>query len=218
MSENRMRAALPVLPFCGGAALALHKHCVQRRPFQPAEDALLIEILSQSPFLNWDSVAQQFDGRTPRQCRERWLNYLRPQVRTGPWSPAEDEFLVAMVNEHGRSWSTISRMFNGRSENDVKNRWYSHLQHEASHDGQQLVLGVGPFMMRPDRRKRRRTIVDPKQNALRLLEQQSAAPIECQKESDVFDRAEAVNDVDEGRTWFGVAVDEFDSTGFGVCY
>jgi hypothetical protein len=149
-----------------------HKQTVARRPFQPAEDALLLQILQTREFLNWDLVAQQFSGRTARQCRERWMNYLSPRVRTGQWTREEDERLVALVSEYGRSWSVLSRLFDGRSDNDVKNRWYSHVQHEVVMDAGRLVLAPEcPFARFPERRKRRHPIVDVKGNAQRLLEE-----------------------------------------------
>jgi hypothetical protein len=126
------------------------------------------------PFTNWESVAQELTERTDRQCRERWLNYLSLQVRSGPWSAEEDAMLVAMLNAHGRSWSVIRRLFNGRSENDIKNRWYSHLQFETVAVGEQLLLARGSpcEVGRTERHKRRRTVCDPKGTALRLLERQ----------------------------------------------
>jgi hypothetical protein len=147
---------------------------IGRRPFTPEEDARLMQILTTVPFVSWDTVAQQFTERTARQCRERWLNYLCPQVRIGPWSSEEDSLLISLLNEHGRSWSVIRRKFNGRSENDIKNRWYSHLQFETIVEGSRVVLARNhPLMVgRPERQKRRRPLCDPKGTALRLLEQQ----------------------------------------------
>jgi hypothetical protein len=153
---------------------AKHKHTVARRPFQPEEDALLLQILNTREFLNWDIVAQQFSGRTARQCRERWMNYLSPQVRTGAWTREEDERLVAQVSEHGRSWSILSRLFEGRSENDIKNRWYAHVQPEVVQEGGRLVLATAGSRF-PERRKRRRVPVDVKGNARRLLEEAARA-------------------------------------------
>jgi len=29
----------------------------------------------------WTKVAKHFEGRTPKQCRERWHNHARPNVK-----------------------------------------------------------------------------------------------------------------------------------------
>lgn len=147
------------------------KQTVPRNRFQLEEDARLITLLQQNPFPSWESIAKEFENRTARQCRERWQNYLSPQVRIGSWSLEEEEFLVQMVRLHGHSWSAISRMFQGRSENDIKNRWYSHLQKVVKFDGWQGTLDRSLLLkIRTDRKKRNRPVVDPKRNALQLLE------------------------------------------------
>jgi hypothetical protein len=46
----------------------------------------------------------------------------------------EDALLLEKINELGRSWAAIGRFFNGRSENDIKNRWYSHLRFSTFFD------------------------------------------------------------------------------------
>jgi hypothetical protein len=100
------------------------------------------------------------------------MNYLCPSVKNGPWTEAEDRLLLAKINEIGRSWSVMGRFFPGRSENDIKNRWYSHLRYATVQDGNhQLVLvkDQGETMF-PQRKKRNRTRVCPQQNAMRMLE------------------------------------------------
>jgi hypothetical protein len=182
----------------------VHKHGVARRPFQPGEDALLIQILQTQVFLNWDVVAQQFNGRTARQCRERWMNYLSPSVRTGQWTREEDERLLALVNEHGRSWSVLSRLFNGRSENDIKNRWYSHVQHEVVRDCGRLALArTCPFARFTERKKRRHAVVDVKENALRLLEESARVPSADSSPLCDSARSEMSPAVDELRVFLG---------------
>jgi hypothetical protein len=100
-----------------------------RKPFTIEEDARLIEAVnSVDPSLGWDHVARQMNGRTVRQCRERWIGYLSPAIRTEPWTEAEDQLLVTEMSRLGHKWTVIARRFNGRSGSDVKNRWYSHLK------------------------------------------------------------------------------------------
>lgn len=99
-----------------------------RRAFTPAEDAHLIWLKRVGPTASWEVIAARMHDRSARQCRERFLNYLSPELRQGPWSAAEDELLFKKVDECGNKWAAISQCFEGRSENDVKNRWHSHLK------------------------------------------------------------------------------------------
>jgi hypothetical protein len=149
-----------------------HKHVTARRPFTTQEDAMLIQIM-QGRFDGWEAVAARMKERTCRQCRERWMNYLSPVVHNEPWTEAEDQLLLAKISEVGCRWSLIARVFGGRSENDIKNRWHSHLKHEAKTHGAQLILMRGDDEQAVKRKKRNRMKTCPKQNALRLLEQVS---------------------------------------------
>jgi hypothetical protein len=99
-----------------------------RRLFAPEEDALLFQIMTEQQFSSWVGVACQIPGRSPRQCRDRWSNYLSPANKNGPWTQAEDALLVAKFAEFGPRWATIAKFFDGRSENNVKNRWYTHVK------------------------------------------------------------------------------------------
>lgn len=152
------------------------KNIRSRNPFTVEEDAKLIDIMTNSKFISWEFVASQMPGRRVRQCRERWFNYLNPSIRTDPWTAEEDQHLLEKVNELGRSWSNICVTFDGRSENDVKNRWYSHIKYEVFLD----QFGIYHFLpdqaqrMLPMRKKRNRVKVSPQLNALKVLEQKKA--------------------------------------------
>lgn len=48
-----------------------------------------------------------------------------------PWTEEEDKLLFRLYKEKGSVWSTISKSFSGRSENNLKNRFYSTLRRIA---------------------------------------------------------------------------------------
>lgn len=151
------------------------RRSIARRPFTVEEDAKLMEIMNSNNFVNWETVAQKMGDRSSRQCRERWVNYLSPEIRTDPWSDIEDRLLIQKMNELGRCWSTIGQFFNGRSENDIKNRWYSHLRYRSIERNGVIQIVSDPSLTPfPERKKRKRTKICPKQNALRILEQQKS--------------------------------------------
>ena len=95
-----------------------------KRKFSPEEDEKLAFIVSQCGESNWKRIAEQMGTRNCRQCRERWKNYLCPNVCKEPWTHEEDELIVEKVNEIGTKWSTIAKFIKGRSDNTIKNRWY----------------------------------------------------------------------------------------------
>ena len=61
-------------------------------------------------------------GRTARQCRDRWVNYLNPALSDKEWTKDEDDLLLDMYREFGTHWKDISLFFEGRSLNSIRNR------------------------------------------------------------------------------------------------
>jgi hypothetical protein len=154
---------------------ACQKPVAHRRPFDTTEDAVIMRAMLAGPFEPWDAIAKRLPGRTARQCRERWANYLSPAIRSDPWTEEEDRMLIEKVNVLYFAWSAIAHAFNGRSDNDIKNRWYSHLKYETVYDGTKYIwIGSGVNSPYPQRKKRNRMRICPKQNAISLLEQQCA--------------------------------------------
>lgn len=107
----------------------------RRRVFTISEDKTIIKYVSSSKFNNnWDAVAKLLPWRSARQCRDRWTYYLSPSNNLEPFSPEEDQLIVQKVNELGKKWANISKFFTGRSDNSIKNRWYSKLKSRCDVD------------------------------------------------------------------------------------
>jgi hypothetical protein len=80
-----------------------------------------------STFTQWADLAPQLPGRTGKQIRDRWVNYLNPAINHLPFSRDDDFRLWQGHKELGKRWVEISvKVFQStRSENHIKNRWYS---------------------------------------------------------------------------------------------
>ena len=77
---------------------------------------------------NWTLIASQIEGRTGKQIRERFINKLDPRINRSKFTEDEDSLILKRWREVGPKWQKISKEFNGRSENMIKNRFYSHLK------------------------------------------------------------------------------------------
>jgi Myb-like DNA-binding domain len=86
----------------------------------------------------WTKIAAFIPGRTGKQCRERFVNHLNPELKKGNWTENEEAVLIAMRHVHGNRWANISKELPGRSDNDVKNHWYSTLKRKISHCGERV--------------------------------------------------------------------------------
>jgi Myb-like DNA-binding domain len=99
-----------------------------KRPWTQAEDDLLRELVSRMGIGMWASIAHHIPDRSGKQVRERWLNHLSPFVTKSPWSPEEDRLILETHVQYGNAWSKIARLLKGRSDNSVKNRFYTTLK------------------------------------------------------------------------------------------
>ena len=95
----------------------------QRRQFSTFEDEQLKNLVRQYGITDWGFISQKMGNRTPRQCRDRWREYLCPGIISTKWTPEEDDLLRAQVRAYGQKWSLIAPKMNGRSETNIKNRW-----------------------------------------------------------------------------------------------
>lgn len=94
-------------------------------PWTDEEDALLVALVDKYGPKKWSTIASFIKGRIGKQCRERWLNHLSPDVTKVPWKEEEDQILISTQQQLGNKWSLISKLLPGRSENAVKNRFNS---------------------------------------------------------------------------------------------
>jgi hypothetical protein len=99
------------------------KSLVYKRKFTADEDALIKSMVARDPHPDWVHIANALDDRSPRQCRERWRNYLKPVIDSTAWRPDEDQILMREFQNLGRQWTAIAVFLPGRTEVNVKNRW-----------------------------------------------------------------------------------------------
>lgn len=98
-------------------------HIDIRKKFDEKEDMKLKKLVEQYGIKKWDIIAKYMPGRSSRQCRDRYRNYLVPGFFNGQWTDEEDKLLFEKHNEMGHQWSKMSKFFPRRSANALKNRW-----------------------------------------------------------------------------------------------
>ena len=98
-----------------------------RKRFTEEEDKKLKYVIQTLGIHNWSEVSKHLPGRTGRQCRDRYNNYLFKDITFRPWTEEEDAIILAKYLIYGNHWSKISTFLVGRSGNNVKNRWHKYL-------------------------------------------------------------------------------------------
>ncbi|KAG0280941.1 Myb-like DNA-binding domain protein [Linnemannia exigua] len=70
----------------------------------------------------WAKIQQHVLGRTDIQCRERYMNVLKPSLATGPWTKEEADRLDQLVEEHDREAIQKTMELKKKWENRIHKR------------------------------------------------------------------------------------------------
>ena len=98
------------------------------------EDTTLLNLISNYGLSNWTLIAEELNKinkkiyRNGKQCRERWHNHLDPNIKKKKWTSQEEDILLNKQLKYGNKWSIISKYLTGRTDNSIKNYFYSKLR------------------------------------------------------------------------------------------
>ncbi|KAI4295023.1 hypothetical protein MLD38_040713 [Melastoma candidum] len=81
--------------------------------------------------------------RCGKSCRLRWINYLRPDLKRGNFAQEEDELIIKLHSTLGNKWSLIAGRLPGRTDNEIKNYWNTHIKRKL------ISRGIDPVTHRP---------------------------------------------------------------------
>nr|AIT52275.1 MYB family protein [Jatropha curcas] len=104
---------------------------VRKGAWTPAEDDLLRSCIQIHGEGKWHEVPSKAGlNRCRKSCRLRWLNYHKPDNKREKFTSDEIDLMARLHNLLGNRWSLIAGRLPGRTENDVKNFWNTHMRKE----------------------------------------------------------------------------------------
>ncbi|XP_057954678.1 transcription factor MYB102-like [Malania oleifera] len=127
-----------------GRSPCCDKNGLKRGPWTPEEDLLLTQYIQTNGPGNWRTLPKNAGlQRCGKSCRLRWTNYLRPDIKRGRFSFDEEETIIQLHSMLGNKWSAIAARLPGRTDNEIKNYWNTHVRKRL------LRMGIDPVTHRP---------------------------------------------------------------------
>ncbi|XP_061368823.1 transcription factor MYB102-like [Gastrolobium bilobum] len=127
-----------------GRAPCCDKNGLKKGPWTTEEDQKLIDYIQKHGCGNWRTLPQNAGlQRCGKSCRLRWTNYLRPDIKRGRFSFEEEETIIQLHSIIGNKWSAIASRLPGRTDNEIKNYWNTHIRKRL------LRMGIDPVTHSP---------------------------------------------------------------------
>ena len=104
-ATNTVTRPEPVIPY---------QRRQEKTKWLPEEDEALKKAVALHDAKNWKGISSYLEEKSWKQCRERWLNHLNPDINKTPWTFEEDQkildahrSMVSLSLEELRSYGVI---------------------------------------------------------------------------------------------------------------
>ncbi|KAF8407607.1 hypothetical protein HHK36_006740 [Tetracentron sinense] len=117
---------------------------LKKGPWTTDEDKKLINFMLSNGQCCWRAVPKLAGLlRCGKSCRLRWTNYLRPDLKRGLLTEFEEQMVIDLHAELGNRWSKIASQLPGRTDNEIKNHWNTHIKKKLR------KMGIDPLTHKP---------------------------------------------------------------------
>jgi hypothetical protein len=89
---------------------------------------------------DWKKCSDFIGSRTPKQCRDKWIDCLQPDIKKTSFQEWEDQLIIIQHQIIGNKWSMIASSLPGRTSSSVKNRWYSNLSKRKADMSKEIIF------------------------------------------------------------------------------
>ncbi|KAM7259867.1 hypothetical protein ACFE04_015608 [Oxalis oulophora] len=121
-----------------------NNNLIKKGPWTPEEDQKLVDCINKHGHGSWRSLPKLAGlNRCGKSCRLRWTNYLRPDIKRGKFNEEEERMIIHLHSVLGNRWSKIASHLPGRTDNEIKNFWNTHIRKKL------LQMGLDPQTHQP---------------------------------------------------------------------
>ncbi|XP_061373583.1 transcription factor MYB17 isoform X2 [Gastrolobium bilobum] len=128
-----------------GRTPCCEKMGLKKGPWTAEEDEVLVNYIKKNGgHGSWRSLPKLAGLlRCGKSCRLRWTNYLRPDIKRGPFTLEEEKLVIQLHGMLGNRWAAIASQLPGRTDNEIKNLWNTHLKKRL------ICMGLDPQTHEP---------------------------------------------------------------------
>ncbi|KAM0952307.1 putative transcription factor MYB-HB-like family [Dioscorea sansibarensis] len=137
---------------------------LRRGAWGEEEDSRLRRCMEKYGAIKWCDVPSKAGlNRCRKICRLRWLNYLSPSIKRGRFEDDEEDLIIRLHKLLGNRWSLIAGRLQGRTANDIKNHWNTHLSKKTitKESWNRKTLAKGTPSVKPKEKKEESAIIKP---------------------------------------------------------
>ncbi|XP_054782127.1 transcription factor MYB1-like [Prosopis cineraria] len=133
-----------------GRSICSAKEGLNRGAWTATEDQILIDDIQVHGQGNWGLLPKRAGlKRTGKSCRLRWLNYLRPGIKRGNITHDEEDLIIRLHKLLGNRWSLIAGRLPGRTDNEIKNYWNTHIKKKLQNGNSNFSTSSSGVSLRP---------------------------------------------------------------------
>ncbi|KAK1620008.1 hypothetical protein QYE76_025525 [Lolium multiflorum] len=134
----------PISVLSMGRSPCCDENGLKKGPWTTEEDQKLTEYIVKNGHGSWRALPKLAGlNRCGKSCRLRWTNYLRSDIKRGKFTPEEEQTILQLHSVLGNKWSAIAKHLPGRTDNEIKNFWNTHLKKKL------IQMGFDPMTHRP---------------------------------------------------------------------
>ncbi|KAI3964373.1 hypothetical protein MKX01_024990 [Papaver californicum] len=108
-----------------GRAPCCDKQGVKKGPWSPEEDEILVNYINKNGHGSWRTLPQLAD------------------IKRGPFTAEEEKLIIQLHGILGNRWAAIAAQLAGRTDNEIKNFYNTHLKKRL------LIMGIDPLTHAP---------------------------------------------------------------------